>query len=106
GRRLARERNSAIFGKRMPAMTGQAAIVVVGAGDQEPSTVAEHLNRRYGAEYDVIVEQSAALGLERLMSLRDQGRDVAIVLADKRLPDGPGIAFLSQAQGFHPDAKR
>src|SRR5205814_10137182 len=68
GRRLARERNSAIFGKRMPAMTGQAAIVVVGAGDQEPSTVAEHLNRRYGAEYDVIVEQSAALGLERLMS--------------------------------------
>ena len=64
----------------MPVITEQAAILVVGAGDQEPSTVAEQLNRRYGAEYDVIVEQSAARGLERLMSLRGNGRDVAIQL--------------------------
>jgi thioredoxin reductase (NADPH) len=84
-------------------MTGQAAILVVGA---EPSKVVHHLYRRYGAEYEVLAEQSAALGLERLMSLRDKGRDVALVLADKRLADGPGIAFLSQAQRFHPDAKR
>jgi thioredoxin reductase (NADPH) len=87
----------------MPAMSEQAAILLV---DAEDPTVADQLYRRYGADYEVIVERSAALGLQRLISLRDSGRDVAMILADKWLADGPGIDFLAAAQTVRPDARR
>ena len=64
------------------------------------------LERRYGANYDVIAERSADAGLRRLAHLRDEGRDVAIVLANRHLPDATGIDFLSGARTLHPDAKR
>ena len=83
-----------------------AAILVVGANNQELARVVEQLRRRCGADYAIIAERSATRGIERLKSLRDEGSDLAIILADRQLPDGSGIELLSQAQSFSPDAKR
>ena len=83
-----------------------AAILVVVANDQELAGVVEQLRRRCGADYDIIAERSATQGIERLKGLRDEGGDLAIILADWQLPDASGIELLSQAQSFRPDAKR
>jgi thioredoxin reductase (NADPH) len=83
-----------------------AAILVVGANNQELARVVEQLRRRCGADYAIIAERSATRGIERLKSLRDEGSDLAIILADWQLPDGSGIELLSQARSFSPDAKR
>jgi thioredoxin reductase (NADPH) len=50
--------------------------------------------------------RSGADGLALLSNLRDARREVAIVLADHRLSDIPGIAFLAQVQPLHSGAKR
>ncbi len=83
-----------------------ASILVVDTDERDPSALRLTLERRYGANYDVIAERSADAGLKRLADLRNRGRDVAVVLANRRLPDDTGIGFLSRARTFHPDAKR
>ena len=80
-------------------------MLVVDADERDPGLMGM-LRRRYGADYDVIAERSAGAGLTRLARLRDEGRDVAIVLAARLLPDGCGIDFLSSARAFHPEVKR
>src|SRR2546421_487935 len=54
-----------------------AAILVVGANNQELARVVEQLRRRCGADYAIIAERSATRGIERLKSLRDEGSDFA-----------------------------
>jgi DNA-binding NtrC family response regulator len=83
-----------------------AAIVVVAADEQDLQGLVARLERRYGTEYDVMGLRSGADGLALLSNLRDAGREVAIVLADHRLSDIPGIAFLAQVQPLHSGAKR
>jgi thioredoxin reductase (NADPH) len=83
-----------------------ASILVVDVEEQEPSQVLIQLRRRYGSDYDIVVERSADAGLQRLARMRDEGREVAIVLAGRRLPDGSGIDFLAQARRFDRSAKR
>ncbi len=65
-----------------------------------------HLRRRYREDYDIHAEGSTALALQRLKSLRDDCRDLAIMLVDWQLSDGKGIELLSQAQTLHPHAMR
>jgi thioredoxin reductase (NADPH) len=66
--------------------------------------VHQELLKRYGSDYDILRE-TPALALQRLTSLRDQGEQVAIVLA--ALPTTAlGIEFLEQAHELHPQAKR
>jgi thioredoxin reductase (NADPH) len=83
-----------------------AVILIVASNDRERAAVLGHLRRRYREDYDIHAEGSMALALLRLKSLRDDGRDLAILLVDWRLSDGKGIELLSQAQTSHPDAKR
>src|SRR5262245_5735373 len=82
------------------------SMLVVDADERDPSGLGDMLRRRYGADYDVIAEGSGGAGLERLARLADEGRDVAVVLAARRLADGSGIDFLSSARAFYPEAKR
>lgn len=83
-----------------------AAILVVGADELDLQGLLARLERRYGTEYDVIGVGSGADGITRLSNLRDAGREVAIVLADQRLSDSSGIAFLARVHPLHPGAKR
>lgn len=77
--------------------------------DDDPAvsrSVARDLRRRYGQEYRVV---RAASGLDALAALREiklRGEAVAAILADYRMPQMDGIAFLEQAMDLFPDARR
>jgi thioredoxin reductase (NADPH) len=69
-------------------------------------TVQRELLKRYGADYDVLVDNSAASALQRLEELRAAGAQVAVLLAAHEMGAMSGIAYLEQAHGLHPYAKR
>jgi thioredoxin reductase (NADPH) len=79
------------------------------AVDDEPEDLERlerELGKRYGADYRVLCEGSAEAGLRHLRDLKASGEDVAIVLADQRMPGTKGIDFLSRAHQLYPVAKR
>jgi thioredoxin reductase (NADPH) len=79
------------------------------AVDDEPEDlerVERELGKRYGADYRVACADSAEVGLRRLRGLHTGRVDVAVVLADQRMPGMEGIEFLSRAHEIYPLAKR
>lgn len=83
-----------------------AVMLVVASSDRERSAVLDHLSRRYREDYDILAEGSMTSARERLKSVRDDGRDLAILLVGRELSDGKGLALLSHAQSSHPGAMR
>jgi thioredoxin reductase (NADPH) len=82
--------------------------VIFAADDNEATRgpLARDLERRFGADYRVIVVDSATKGLESLEAMRQAGDEVAIVIAAPQLPEMTGIAFLDRADDLHPEAQR
>jgi len=69
--------------------------------------VEEQLTRRYGHDYEVRAERSAASALRDLEALREAGEPVALVLADQWLgQEMTGAELLARAKALHPSAKR
>jgi thioredoxin reductase (NADPH) len=64
------------------------------------------LGKRYGADYQVVVERSPAAGLTVLERLHRQGIAVAVVIADQWMPELSGVEFLARAHELHPSARR
>jgi thioredoxin reductase (NADPH) len=83
-----------------------AVILLVASDDRERGAVLGHLRRRYRVDYDIQAEASTPLALEKLESLRNDGRDLAIMFVDCRMSDGRAIELLSRAQTSHPHAMR
>lgn len=67
--------------------------------DEQP--VLNALNRSLRREFDVLLSLS---GPAALQILREQ--EVMVLLADQRMPDMTGVAFLKKAQEIQPDAVR
>jgi thioredoxin reductase (NADPH) len=79
------------------------------AVDDDPGAldrIAAELRRRYGSDYRVLCERSAAEALGRLEAMRAEGEAVALVLADQWMPDLTGEELLARARDLYPDAKR
>jgi thioredoxin reductase (NADPH) len=87
-------------------MLRPAVILVVASDDREREAALGHLRRRYGEDYDIHGECSTTLARECLKSLRDDGREVAIILVARQLSGGDGMDLLSHAQASHPGALR
>ena len=64
------------------------------------------LTRRYGQDYRVMTESTAAGALATLERLRDEREAVALVLADQMLGETPGADLLAHARELHPSVKR
>jgi thioredoxin reductase (NADPH) len=82
------------------------AIVAV---DDEPvvlAAVARDLRRGFGERFRVLRAGSGAQALEVLRELRARGDQVAMLIADQRMPGMPGTEYLVQARKLVPDAKR
>jgi thioredoxin reductase (NADPH) len=82
------------------------AIVTV---DDDPSVsraVARDLRREYGAEHRIVRGESGQQTLEALRELKLRGDQVAVILADYRMPQMNGIEFLEQAMDIFPYARR
>ncbi|MDT7802211.1 MAG: thioredoxin reductase [Actinomycetota bacterium] len=77
--------------------------------DDDPAvsrSVARDLRRRYGKDYRVIRADSGADALDALREIKLRGDAVAAILADYRMPQMDGIAFLEKAMDLFPHARR
>jgi thioredoxin reductase (NADPH) len=81
-------------------------ILLVDDEDATRSLLLSTVDRRYGHDYDVTAEPSAADATRRLQDLRDAGRPVALIIADQWMPDETGAAFLARSRHLHPTAQR
>ena len=66
----------------------------------------DDLTRRFGEDFRVIGESSAAAGLAALRGLAQLHEPVALLIADHNLSGMPGTDFLARAHEMHPLAKR
>jgi thioredoxin reductase (NADPH) len=82
------------------------AIVAV---DDEPAVLAavsRDLRRGFGEQYRVMRAGSGTEGLELLRQVRARGEQVALLVADQRMPGLSGTDYLVQARELVPEAKR
>jgi thioredoxin reductase (NADPH) len=89
----------------MPAERRPAIVAV----DDEPAVlaaVARDLRRGFGERYRILRSDSGAAALDLLTELRTRGDQVALLIADQRMPGMPGTDYLVQARTIVPDAKR
>lgn len=78
----------------------------VGEDEAKLQLVEQELRKRYGTDYEVICDPSAAEALSKLQALKDEDRQVALLFTDPSLPEMTGIEFLNRAHNLHPNAKR
>src|SRR5690349_7169698 len=64
------------------------------------------LRSQYGAEYRVIGSDSPEGALEVLKQLKVRNDNVALLLADQRMPRMDGVEFLQEGMAIFPGAKR
>src|SRR5438477_9151382 len=82
------------------------AIVAV---DDEPAVLAavsRDLRRGFGERYRVMRAGSGTEGLELLKQVRTRGEQVALLVADQRMPGLSGTDYLVKAREVVPEAKR
>jgi thioredoxin reductase (NADPH) len=77
--------------------------------DDDPTVsraVARDIRRRYGDRYRVVRAGSGQEALEALREIKLRGEQLAVMLADYRMPRMNGIEFLEQAMDVFPMARR
>src|SRR3954452_24953105 len=82
------------------------AIVAV---DDEPAVlaaVARDLRREFGERFRILRASSGAEALDLLKQIRARGEQVALLVADQRMPGLSGTDYLVQARAIVPEAKR
>jgi thioredoxin reductase (NADPH) len=91
-----------------PAPEGPARIAILTV-DDDPGVsraIARDLRQRYAAEHRVVRAESGPAALEALKELRLRGDEVAVILADYRMPEMNGVEFLEAAMQTYPAARR
>lgn len=92
-----------------PVVEPRARRPVILAVDDEPAVlaaVARDLRRGFGERYRVMRASSGTEALELLAELRRRGDQVAMLIADQRMPVMAGTDYLVQARKIVPEAKR
>lgn len=77
--------------------------------DDEPqvlNAVERDLRRHYRSEYRIMKVGSGAEALDVVRQLKQRGDDVALFLADQRMPRMSGTDFLTEAMILYPDARK
>jgi thioredoxin reductase (NADPH) len=82
---------------------------VILAVDDEPvvlAAVSRDLRRGFGERYRIMRAPSGAEALELLAEIRARGDQVALLVADQRMPGMAGTDYLKRARMIVPEAKR
>jgi thioredoxin reductase (NADPH) len=64
------------------------------------------LQKRYGADYEIVIQQSPLAAQQQLEALKTADVPIAVLLADLWMQEMTGIEFLTRAHDLHPQAKR
>src|SRR5262249_14822782 len=88
------------------AETIRTAILTVDDDPGVSRAVARDLRRRYGERHRIVRAESGPSALEALRQMKLRGEQVAVLLADYRMPEMNGIEFLEQAMDIYPAARR
>ena len=86
-----------------------AARTVIVTVDDDPGVsraVARDLRRRYGEQHRIVRAESGDTALDALREMKLRGDEVAVIVADYRMPGMNGIEFLERAMDFYPTARR
>ena len=84
----------------------QPVLFVIDDDAEVMHALREDLGRRFGEDFRVIAESSAAAGLAALRELADQHEPVALLIVGHDMSEMPGVDFLARAHAMHPLAKR
>ncbi len=84
----------------------RAAILTVDDDPGVSRAVARDLRRRYGERYRIVRAESGDASLDALHQMKLRGEQVAVILADYRMPQMNGIEFLELAMDIYPAARR
>jgi len=68
--------------------------------------VARDLRRRYGGTHRIVRADSGDQALDALREMKLRGEQVAVLLADYRMPRMSGLEFLESAMDLYPAARR
>ena len=93
----------------MTAPGGSAARTAIVTVDDDPGVsraVARDLRRRYGEQHRIVRAESGDAALDALREMRLRGDEVAVIVADYRMPAMNGIEFLERAIELYPVARR
>src|ERR1700739_3066679 len=94
----------------MTRPSGEAELrPVIVTVDDDPSVsraVSRDLRRRYGERNRIVRAESGEQALDALRQMKLRGEQVAVILADYRMPGLNGIEFLERAMDVYPFAKR
>jgi thioredoxin reductase (NADPH) len=91
------------------AGSGGPARPVILTVDDDPGVsraVARDLRRKYGEKNRIVRAESGEAALDALRQMKLRGEQVAVLLADYRMPEMNGIEFLEQAMDIYPGARR
>jgi thioredoxin reductase (NADPH) len=89
-----------------PITEARAAILTVDDDPGVSRSVARDLRRRYAGDYRIVRAESGEQALAALREMKLRGDQVAVLLADYRMPHMNGIEFLEQAMDLYPTARR
>src|SRR5262245_65794773 len=82
------------------------AIVAVDDDPAVLASVARDLRRGFGEHYRIVRAGSGPEALELVRQIRARGEQVAMLIADQRMPGMPGTDYLVEARKLVPEAKR
>jgi thioredoxin reductase (NADPH) len=76
--------------------------------DEPPALTAtlDALARRFGGDYQVVSHLQVTTALAELERIKQDGNQVALIIADQWMPEMTGVEFLQRAHVIHPDAQR
>ena len=89
-----------------PEERARPAIVTVDDDPGVSRAVARDLRRRYGERHRIVRAESGEAALDALRQMKLRGEQVAVILADYRMPEMNGIEFLERAMDIYPGARR
>jgi thioredoxin reductase (NADPH) len=92
-----------------PLRRGSERRPAIVAVDDEPAVLAavsRDLRRGFGERYRILRVTSGPEALDLLRELLARGDQVALLIADQRMPAMPGTEYLVEARKLVPDAKR
>jgi thioredoxin reductase (NADPH) len=87
-------------------MVERPAIVIVDDQPDALTAMLDALTRRFGTDYRVVPHLSPSAALKAICKIKEDNEEIALVIADQRMPEMTGRDFLGRVRPIAPGAKR